>query len=94
MNRIEQEIAVKNSFLGRLNQDSAKVYRFTSQATPPLDAVASEKYHRSVSGALPAGMAPNERPPWGKRDWGLALGVAAVCLLVFYLLLKYKIITI
>lgn len=94
MNRIEQEIAVKNNFLGHLNRDSAKVYRYTSLATPPLDAVASEKYRRSVSGEVPSAMVPAERPPWGKRDWGLALGVAAVCLLIFYLLVKYKVITI
>ena len=94
MNRIEQEIAVKNSFLGHLNQDSAKVYRYTSLATPTLDTVASEKYRRSVSGEVPSGMVPTERPLWGKRDWGLALGVAAACLLIFYLLLKYKVITI
>lgn len=94
MNRTDQEIAVKNRFLGRLNRDSAKVYRYTSQATPSLDIVASEKYRQSMSGEVPSGMMAADRQPWTKRDWALTLGVASACLLIFYLLLKYKVITI
>ena len=94
MNRTDQEIAVKNRFLGRLNRDSAKVYRYISQATPTPDVLASEKYRKSISGEMPNAMLIDEKQPWTKRDWALTLGVASACLLIFYLLLKYKVITI
>ena len=94
MDRVGQEIVMKNNSLGRLNEGSAQVYRFISQATPQAGVVAQEKYRQSISGQVPNDMAVDNRLRWAKKDWILTVGVTAASLLVFYILLKYKVITI
>lgn len=94
INSLDSEVGRKNASLNSLNERSATVFNFNSQGTPTPEVVATYKYRKSVSGPVPDDMAVNENQPWTKKDWVLTLGVAAGCLLVFYFLLKYKVITI
>ena len=94
INSLDSEVGKKNASLDSLNERSATVFNFGSQGTPTPEVMASDKYRRSVSGEIPEDVAVDENQTWTKRDWVLTLGVAAGCLLVFYFLLKYKVITI
>ena len=94
INSLDSEVGKKNASLNSLNERSATVFNFGSKGTPTPEVVANYKYRKSISGPVPEDMAANENQTWTKKDWVLTLGVAAGCLLVFYLLLKYKVITI
>lgn len=81
--------------LNALNRVSGNAYHFATHGTSTLEVVARDKYKKSKSGEVPADVAvDSEQATWSSRDWGLTVAIAAACLLCFYLLLKYKVITI
>lgn len=94
INSLDSEVGRKNASLQSLNGVSGNVYHYSSQGTPTMDVVVSDKYRRSESGAVPDNVMVDEQQAWTKKDWGLTIGVAVAGLLAFYLLVKYKVITI
>ena len=59
-----------------------------------MEVVATDKYRKSASGPVPDEVVVDESQSWTQKDWLLTLGVAGAVLLLFYFLLKYKVITI
>lgn len=95
VNSKNREVGSKNVALDSLNRLSGNAYQTASHGTPTLEVVAKDKYRKSESGSVPDEVAvDSQQATWTKRDWALTAGVAAACLFAFYLLLKYKIITI
>ena len=94
MQRVYQEVWLKNASLGTVSQLSPNAFHYPSQATPPLEQVAAFKYQQSSSGSLPSTFLVDERlRQLTARDWvKMALLLTAIAA-AFYLLLKYKIIT-
>ena len=94
VNTLDREVGNKNISLQNLNQRAGNVYHYSSQGTPRMEVVANDKYRKSASGPVPDEVVVDEQQAWTQKDWLLTLGVAAGVLLAFYLLLKYKVITI
>lgn len=94
INSPDREVGSKNAALHSLNQTAGNVYHYDLQGTPQIEVVATDKYKRSQSGAVPDSVAVDEGQKWTRKDWYLTAGVAAGCLLIFYFLVKYKVITI
>ena len=88
-------MAAKNQALDSLSQVSPNVFYFQTAGTSDIFEVAREKYRNSLSGSLPPTfLAGTGQGKWGLREWvGIAV-IVALTALVFYLLLKYKFITI
>lgn len=93
MDRLQQEVALKNQHLDALNNNSNSAYAYQSGGTTTDDRlIAQAKLDSSISGPLPNTLAKDERAE-KKQTWktiGIVVGILALA----YALWKFKIIKI
>lgn len=93
MDRLQQEVALKNQHLDALNNNSNSAYAYQSGSTAGDDRlIAQAKLDNSISGPVPNTLAKDERAE-SKQNWKIA-GIAIGVTLIGILLIKFKIIKI
>ena len=93
MDRLQQEVALKNQHLDALNNNSNSAYAYQSGGTATDDRlIAQAKLDNTVSGPVPDTLAKDERAE-NKQNWKVA-GIAIGITLIGILLIKFKIIKI
>lgn len=93
MDRLQQEVALKNQHLDALNNNSNSAYAYQSGGTTSDDRlIAQAKLGNSISGPVPDTLTKDERAE-NKQNWKIA-GIAIGITLIGILLIKFKIIKI
>ena len=93
MDRLQQEVTLKNQHINALNNNSNSAYAYQSGGTTTDDRlIAQAKLDNSMSGPLPNPMTKDEQAE-KKQNWKIA-GIAIGITLIGILLIKFKIIKI
>lgn len=91
MSGINEQIAIKNGALNRMNQSTGNVYDLQTQGGRNIAEVAEEKQAASTPGDVPGDFWADDLKITSK-DWKIVALAVGITALLFFILLQTKII--